>query len=202
MGHRWEDAEKRAVLRHLENGRLYERHREQAWCRLHCGVEHLGNLEYTDGSWVWPEGLAHDVAVHDVRLPDEFVEHAFRGNEAAAPLSRAVTLEPWVDWGRAQGAWVDLTEPWVPVNDLRQRHALAEELARELPSGHVLEGEETLEVVGRRGDQDDVLFLLRDGRLAIVHLTWAGPREPSPPYPRTRFVASWAEWNEARVEDF
>src|SRR5688500_17039803 len=32
--------------------------------------------EFTDESYVWPDGLEHYLEVHDVRLPSEFVTHA------------------------------------------------------------------------------------------------------------------------------
>lgn len=35
----------------------------------------MGTAEQTDGVYVWPEGLAHYVAEHNVRLPKEFVNH-------------------------------------------------------------------------------------------------------------------------------
>ena len=42
-------------------------------CRL-CGQPN-GFTDLTDGTYVWPEGLAHYVADHDVRLPESFVQH-------------------------------------------------------------------------------------------------------------------------------
>lgn len=43
-------------------------------CRI-CG-ELNGSGEYSDGTYEWPEGLAHYVQDHAVRLPEEFVAHA------------------------------------------------------------------------------------------------------------------------------
>ena len=43
-------------------------------CRI-CGQMN-GSEELTDGTFMWPEGLAHYVARHSVRLPDEFISHA------------------------------------------------------------------------------------------------------------------------------
>ena len=43
-------------------------------CRV-CGASN-GYAEYSDGTYIWPSGLAHYVDQHDVRLPDEFVRHA------------------------------------------------------------------------------------------------------------------------------
>jgi len=45
-------------------------------CRFLCENKSVGNKELTDGVWVWPEGLAHYVEVHDVLLPSEFVNQA------------------------------------------------------------------------------------------------------------------------------
>jgi len=53
-------------------------------CRL-CGLPN-GCAERSDGVFVWPEGLAHYVDAHDVRLPDDFVEHALG--------------TPWTRWWR------------------------------------------------------------------------------------------------------
>lgn len=40
-----------------------------------CGKE-SGDIELTDGVFVWLSGLAHYVADHGVRLPRRFVRHA------------------------------------------------------------------------------------------------------------------------------
>lgn len=42
-------------------------------CRM-CGTPN-GAGEFTDGVYVWPEGLAHYVQEHSVRLPAEFLAH-------------------------------------------------------------------------------------------------------------------------------
>lgn len=45
-------------------------------CRI-CGTR-TGSTELSDGIYVWPEGLAHYVLDHAVRLPSVFVSHALR----------------------------------------------------------------------------------------------------------------------------
>ena len=62
------------VVRYLKAGR------SMPWvcagpssCRI-CGKMN-GTRELTDGTFMWPEGLAHYVAEHSVRLPDEFISH-------------------------------------------------------------------------------------------------------------------------------
>lgn len=42
-------------------------------CRI-FGAQN-GSLELADGVYVWPEGLAHYVTAHAIRMPDVFVDH-------------------------------------------------------------------------------------------------------------------------------
>ena len=46
-----------------------------SWCRFHCEQEYCGSLEFTDGYYLWPEGLLHYVQNHEVKLPEEFIAH-------------------------------------------------------------------------------------------------------------------------------
>lgn len=69
----WRDEERRAVVEHLQTGSLVIQYRGLSPCRF-CG-RHNGSAEFSDGIFCWPEGLAHYLAAHAVRLPDEFVEH-------------------------------------------------------------------------------------------------------------------------------
>jgi len=43
-------------------------------CRL-CGIKN-GSLEFTDGTYLWPEGLVHYIREHAVRMPEAVVAHA------------------------------------------------------------------------------------------------------------------------------
>src|SRR4051812_25522741 len=61
-------------------------------CRL-CGKDN-GSSEFTDGTHQWPEGLAHYVSDHSVRLPRELVEHATRTTAAIEAVSP--NLEWWL----------------------------------------------------------------------------------------------------------
>jgi hypothetical protein len=47
-----------------------------ARCRL-CGRAN-GAVEFTDGMYVWPEGLAHYVGDRSVRRPQIFIDHVHR----------------------------------------------------------------------------------------------------------------------------
>jgi hypothetical protein len=86
----------------------------------------------------------------------------------------------------------DFLEPWQAVED-GQRAKLEQELARELPAGHVLAGK-AVRAVAARTDRDDVLFLVPDGGCAVVHLTWSGRREASSEWPSTVLYSSLDEW--------
>jgi len=46
--------------------------------REDCG-RHNGSAELADGTYCWPEGLAHYLEAHQVRPPEEFVEHVVSG---------------------------------------------------------------------------------------------------------------------------
>lgn len=43
-------------------------------CRL-CDLTTNGNLELSDGVYVWPQGLAHYLTARHVRPPGPFVSH-------------------------------------------------------------------------------------------------------------------------------
>jgi hypothetical protein len=51
-------------------------------CRI-CGKPN-GTRERTDGTFLWPDGLAHYVAEHSVRLPDELISLAEAWADPAA----------------------------------------------------------------------------------------------------------------------
>ena len=87
--------------------------------------------------------------------------------------------------------------PFSPIEHSEDKPAFEAELRRELKPGHPLFGL-SLAAIGRRYDQDDVLFELLDGsgRVAEVHLTWAGDKE-KPPWPGTAVFDNFAAWAEA-----
>ena len=91
---------------------------------------------------------------------------------------------------------LDWLEPWRPVPDGAE---LEVELRREVGRGHALFGREAV-AVGRRSDNDDVLFLLAHGSppLAVVHLTWRA--EAGPGWPHTTFYSSLEEWISERMK--
>ena len=79
----------------------------------------MGSDDFTDGVWVWPEGLHHYVRHHQIRLPEEFLQ-TMRDSEwrVRGPLPPpgfdmrpdgwlhfpTITYDFWIDWahrGRA-----------------------------------------------------------------------------------------------------
>src|SRR5436305_9788531 len=42
-------------------------------CRFRVCRQANGSSDFTDGEWIWPEGLAHYLEKHSVILPEEFV---------------------------------------------------------------------------------------------------------------------------------
>jgi hypothetical protein len=82
--------------------------------------------------------------------------------------------------------------PWRVTTD-EEATKLQGELQRETIKGHVLFGR-SVTVVGRRSDNDDVLFYLGDAppRFAVVHLTYR--QENDPAWPHTVLYDSLESW--------
>lgn len=70
----WNRQDRSRVVSHLLRGALLGRFRGLSICRF-CG-RYNGSAELTDGIYFWPEGLAHYLNEHELRLPPEFVKHA------------------------------------------------------------------------------------------------------------------------------
>jgi hypothetical protein len=69
----WDADERARVLSHLRHGLVARAYLGRSLCRI-CGQPN-GSTELTDGTYLWPEGLAHYVDDHGVRLPVEFAVH-------------------------------------------------------------------------------------------------------------------------------
>ena len=73
VDHDWAQGERQMVADYLERGTLVNQYRGHSSCRF-CKRRN-GSAELTDGVFCWPEGLAHYVWDHNVRLPGRFVAH-------------------------------------------------------------------------------------------------------------------------------
>ncbi|BBH17717.1 hypothetical protein Back2_20040 [Nocardioides baekrokdamisoli] len=76
----WDSRERHIVGGYLSAGTVLRAYMGFSPCRI-CGRNN-GAAEYTDGTYVWPEGLSHYVDEHSVRLPPEFVDHVVRRSDA------------------------------------------------------------------------------------------------------------------------
>jgi hypothetical protein len=116
----WNPAELPGILAYLRAGQEWIRFNGWSYCRFGCGIapSALGDRDLTDGVWVWPEGLAHYVGMHAVRLPDEFIDH-MRSQGWRAPtepitswVELAAVDRPqvngtfWTAWSRRMGVSV------------------------------------------------------------------------------------------------
>jgi hypothetical protein len=79
----WYTAEGERVLEYLEQAyALPYAWCGSSWCRLGCPdiPRDIGTQDRTDGTFLFPEGLAHYVRVHAVRPPVEFLKHLHATN--------------------------------------------------------------------------------------------------------------------------
>lgn len=72
----WSPLIKEAVLMHLRAGETIHRYKGWSDCRI-C-KEDNGSAELTDGVYIWPQGFAHYIIEHDVKPPQEFIDHVIR----------------------------------------------------------------------------------------------------------------------------
>ncbi len=63
----WPDQDRDDIASYLRGGIFFRGFMGLSPCRI-CG-QHNGSSEFTDGVLVWPEGLAHYLTEHAVRLP-------------------------------------------------------------------------------------------------------------------------------------
>jgi hypothetical protein len=100
------------LVAYLRQGKEFAAWRGLSHCRLECGIDdrQMGHRDFTDGTWVWPEGLAHYVEQHLVRLPQEFSDlaRARRGKVPNVVLSErpertdVIDRTFWNDWYAAE----------------------------------------------------------------------------------------------------
>ena len=93
--------------------------------------------------------------------------------------------------------WLD---PWRAVSDAEAR-GFEDELKQEVGKQHPLFGIK-VRAIGRRDDQDDVLFALEGSppRVAVVHLSWRGKEEKGPRWPHPVIFASLSDWVEKEMK--
>ncbi|HWJ97983.1 MAG TPA: hypothetical protein VNQ33_07470 [Acidimicrobiales bacterium] len=112
----WDVHERSLVAGYLERGRTFRAAGGWSTCRL-CDRRN-GSSEKQDGMYYWPEGLAHYVTDHAVRLPDRFVRHVLATMASSHPdePSNAETMGPSdielaEDWWQRQTSYSPEAEP-------------------------------------------------------------------------------------------
>lgn len=88
----WDALERDLVTDYLTQGFVFRGFGGISRRRM-CGQEN-GALELTDGTWYWPDGLAHYLRDHDVRLSQVFVDHV------NAQFDRLETPDTDTEWWR------------------------------------------------------------------------------------------------------
>jgi hypothetical protein len=69
----WDSDTRDQVVDYLQRGFVVRAYMGYSPCRM-CGRNN-GDLELSDGTFVWPDGLVHYVVDHAVRPPQKFVTH-------------------------------------------------------------------------------------------------------------------------------
>jgi hypothetical protein len=114
VDHDYGVSERQDVAGYLERGDVVEVYRGWSWCRI-CGYDRNGHADLSDGTYLWPEGLAHYVREHHLRLPGKFTAHVASrragppGTAAAgkrADLRTAGTDEDWWTGEFSSGTWL------------------------------------------------------------------------------------------------
>ena len=89
-------------------------------------------------------------------------------------------------------------EPWIAVES---PNGLENQLKRELSKDHILQNLKW-HVIARRCDQDNILLQIKDeSRVAEVHLTWGNKPDIHPQFPNTVFYSSFEEWLKTQGTD-
>lgn len=73
-----------------------------SWCRFRCGNVNLGAQEFTDGKYIWPEGLPHYIDEHKVRLPQEVIDYML-SNKNIEPVKDNFEID--TTWWKTQTGW-------------------------------------------------------------------------------------------------
>lgn len=94
---------KEKIITYLKSGVRCESYYGFSSCRI-CN-KLLGTSERTDFVWCWPDKLEHYIEEHDVRLPEEFLEHAISGH-TFPQINQEPCIRPdekfWIAWGKGQ----------------------------------------------------------------------------------------------------
>ena len=74
----WDPTTRRRVCAYLSRPTFVQPYVSAGFSRCRFCKELNGSGELSDGVYVWPDGLVHYIRDHQVRLPDDVVEHIVR----------------------------------------------------------------------------------------------------------------------------
>lgn len=101
----WDKEEKKVVISRLKNGYpLPYPYAGKSWCRFRCGEIEMGNRDYSDGVYLFPEGLVHYLEHHDVKLPDIIIQTMLSNPIKKYNFESDFTVD--MDWWQKQRGWV------------------------------------------------------------------------------------------------
>jgi hypothetical protein len=100
----WEVQSRTRIVHYLKSAQVRESYCGRSPCRFVCGAN--GCEDRSDGQWLWPDGLAHYVEKHHVRLPNEFVcymrERRFEPPRTPVSEDRYSSDAFWRAWCRRE----------------------------------------------------------------------------------------------------
>ncbi len=99
----WHADDREQILTYLRSGFACAIFCGWSSCRFGCAPGN-GCSDFTDGEWLWPEGLAHYIECHDLILPEEFVQ-TMRVNHWQVP--DVADLVPPAMWQRDFTFWLE-----------------------------------------------------------------------------------------------
>src|SRR5262245_49026581 len=74
----WMKDQREEIVKYLEAGQTAQSWLGFSYCRFECGESQMVTRDFTDGVYLWPEGLSHYVKKHHVALPFDFALHILR----------------------------------------------------------------------------------------------------------------------------
>lgn len=72
----------------------------KSWCRFSCGETEMGNRDYSDGIYLFPEGLVHYLEQHNLKLPNEVVEKMLANPIAKYNFESDFSVD--IEWWKTQ----------------------------------------------------------------------------------------------------
>jgi hypothetical protein len=70
----WDRNERALVLAYVTD-KKFEDEAYDGWSECRICNEMNGSHDFTDGTYIWPEGFGHYISEHDVKPPQSFIDH-------------------------------------------------------------------------------------------------------------------------------